>query len=79
MRLRIHSLRGTLYDGKAKRLTIPTEVGEITVLDDHEPLISVTKEGLAIVEDAGGKEQFFRINSGFLEVKPGSEVLVLAD
>ena len=79
MRLRIHSLQGTVYDGKAKRLTLPTEVGEITVLEDHEPLISVTRQGLAIVEDQEGKEQFFRINSGFLEVKSGSEVLVLAD
>lgn len=79
MRLRIHSLQGVVFDGKATRLTLPTEVGEITVLDDHEPLITVTKQGLAVVENSEGKEQFFRINSGFLEVKPRSEVLVLAD
>ena len=79
MRLRIYSLKGTVYEGNVRRLTLPTEVGEITVLDNHEPLISVTKQGLAVVEDEEGKEQFFRINSGFLEVKPGSEVLVLAD
>ncbi len=79
MKLKIHSLKGVLFDGDARRLTLPTELGEITVLDEHEPLIAMTKKGIAIVEDTAKKEQFFEINPGFLEVKATNEVLVLAD
>ncbi len=79
MRLKIHSLKGTLFDGEAKRLTLPTETGEITVLDEHEPLIAMTKRGIAAVENKEGKEEFFEINPGFLEAKEENEVLVLAD
>ena len=79
MKLKIHSLKGVLFDGDAKRLTLPTEAGEITILDEHEPLIAMTKSGTAIVEDDEKKERFFEINSGFLEVKDTNEVLVLAD
>ena len=79
MKLKIHSLKGVLFDGDAKRLTLPTEVGELTILDEHEPLIAMTKQGVATVENKEGKEEFFEVNTGFLEVKEENEVLVLAD
>ncbi len=56
-----------------------TAVGEITVLDNHEPLIGVLKKGVAKVVDTENKEHFFEVNSGFLEVKEGNEVRCIVD
>ncbi|MBU4370159.1 ATP synthase F1 subunit epsilon [Patescibacteria group bacterium] len=61
-----------------KRVTIPTEAGEITVLPNHIPLVSVLKSGeLKIIKDK--QEIFISVSTGFLEVRPKSEVYILAD
>ncbi len=49
-------------------------MGEITVLDNHETLITILSSGIIRIIDENKKEQFFPITSGFLEVKPGNEV-----
>jgi len=54
-------------------------MGEITVLDNHEALISILSAGVIRIVDKDKKEQFFPINSGFLEVKPGNEVRCIVE
>ena len=57
-----------------------TAMGEITVLDNHETLITQLVTGVIKVKvSSGEKEQFFEIASGFLEVKPGNEVRCIVD
>lgn len=56
-----------------------TAVGEITVLDNHEPLIGVLMPGAMKVVDEKQQEHFFEIKSGFLEVRKGNEVRCLVD
>jgi len=46
MYLRISSPEKEIYTGEVTKVTIPTEVGEITVLPEHQPLISIVKAGL---------------------------------
>jgi F0F1-type ATP synthase epsilon subunit len=78
MKLSIYSLKKVLFQGSAQLLNCKTAVGEITVLDNHHPLIGVlTKGAMKIV--VGDKEQFFDIKSGFIEVKQGNEVRCLVD
>jgi len=79
MKLSIYSLKKILFAGEAELLNCKTAVGEITVLDNHETFIGVLKKGVARVVEkpfgsAQGKEHFFEINSGFLEVREGNEV-----
>ncbi|MBC7836568.1 F0F1 ATP synthase subunit epsilon, partial [Acetobacteraceae bacterium] len=38
-----------LYDGEARSLTVPGSAGEMTLLSEHEPLISTLKPGLITV------------------------------
>lgn len=63
-----------LDNDKIKSITVTTESGVITILDDHEPLISILKVGEIIIreEDEKGKikENLMTINSGFIEVRP---------
>lgn len=61
------------------RVTVETEMGEITVLPGHIPLLAKLKEGLLRFEDAKGNEDIVAIFGGFLEVDAEGKVSVLAD
>jgi ATP synthase F1 epsilon subunit len=79
MKLSVYSLKNILFQGEAKSLNVKTISGEITVLDNHETLITVLSAGVMKVVDENKKEQFFPINSGFLEVKEGNEVRCIVE
>jgi len=79
MKLSIYSLKKVIFQGEAKELNCKTAVGEITVLDNHEPYIGVMTKGTAKVIDTHNQDHFFEVASGFLEVKEGNEVRVLVD
>jgi F0F1-type ATP synthase epsilon subunit len=88
MKLSIYSLKQILFQGDASLLNCQTTMGEITVLNNHEALISVLSAGvIRIIEknpssptgSSGPGEQFFPIKSGFLEVKPGNEVRCIVE
>ncbi len=79
MMLSIYSIKTILFQGKASLLNCKTIMGEITVLDNHEALITALDAGIIKVIDENKKEQFFPIKSGFLEVKPDSEVRCIVE
>lgn len=79
MKLFIHTIQETLFDGEIKSLTLPTTSGEITVLDNHLPLITVVKPGEIYYTDQQNKEGRLNLAGGILEVKPESEALILAN
>ena len=61
MKLSIYSLKNILFQGNASLLNCQTIMGEITVLDNHEALISVLSAGVIRIIDGDKKEQFFEI------------------
>lgn len=78
MKLRVHTIEKTLFDGDIRGLTLPTESGEITVLEHHVPLVTLTKPGLLKVIDKDGKTRIIDFSTfGFLEVRPEHEGIVL--
>lgn len=79
MKLSIYSLKNVLFQGEAVSLNCNTPSGQITVLDNHEPLISSLSVGQIRIVDANKKEHFFEIKSGFLEVKPGNEARCIVE
>lgn len=85
MKLSVYSLKKILFQGEARVLNCKTVTGEITVLDNHETLITVLSAGtIKIVEanpsaGSGLPENFFLIKSGFLEVKEGNEVRCIVE
>lgn len=58
--------------------TIPTLDGEITVLPGHIPLVSSLAPGMITVRK-DGDESYLAVSGGFIEVQPGSAVIILAD
>ena len=67
-----------VLDEQVESVSLPTEMGEITVLPHHIPLVSNLIAG-AVRYKQGGEEKFFAGSSWFIEVKKGNEVVVLAD
>lgn len=79
MYISIHSIQSTLFEGQAEKLIAHTSQGQITVLDQHLPLITtLVGPGVEIV-GASGERTDVSIASGILEVRPESDVVILAD
>lgn len=60
------------------RATIPTTSGELTILPDHIPLVSVLNPGVIEVEKDNGEVEIMVVSGGFLEVQSG-KIIILAD
>lgn len=56
MHLKISSPDMTIFDGDIKKVTVPTEAGEITILPQHQPLSSVVKPGILRISPAESVE-----------------------
>ncbi|MDP2944360.1 MAG: ATP synthase F1 subunit epsilon [bacterium] len=60
------------------QITVPTTSGEITVLPDHIPLVSVLKPGVIEVKRADNSSEIISVSGGFIEVTK-DKVVILAD
>lgn len=76
------SLSGKQFDEEVYEVVLPTMDGEIGVLKDHMPLVSVAKVGvIAVRRNAKDKDSdliYFAINGGAIEVSD-NELRVLVD
>lgn len=60
------------------QVTAPTQLGEITVLPDHIPMVSILKPGVIEIKKVDGDMDIMSVSGGFIEVLK-SKVVVLAD
>jgi F-type H+-transporting ATPase subunit epsilon len=67
-----------LLETEVDSVTLPTRMGEITVLKDHVPMVSSLSAG-EVKYKIAGSESFFAVSGGFIEVRKNHEVVVLAD
>ncbi len=74
----IVSAEGEIHSGEATMIFVPAKMGEIGIAPRHAPLLTALNPGEVRVLDAEGKEHFFYITGGMLEVQPHL-VTVLAD
>jgi F-type H+-transporting ATPase subunit epsilon len=74
----IVSAEGEIYSGDANMVYAPAKMGEVGIAPRHAPLLTALKPGEVRVEDPEGKEHFFYITGGMLEIQPHL-VTVLAD
>lgn len=58
--------------------TIPTTSGEITVLPDHIPLVSILKPGVLELKKEDGSLEIMSVSGGFIEVLK-DKIVILAD
>lgn len=67
-----------VYEDEVDSVTAMTESGEITVLPHHVPLVSNLRAGEMRLKK-GTEEIFLAASTGFIEVRPGNHVVILAD
>jgi F0F1-type ATP synthase epsilon subunit len=79
MKLGVYSLKNILFQGEAISINCVTQSGEITILDRHEPLISILSKGTVRITDGDKKEHYIPVNSGFIEVNSSNEVKFLVE
>lgn len=74
----IVSAEEQIFSGPAEMVYAPAVMGEVGIAPRHTPLISPLKPGEVRLDMGGGKEEFFFISGGILEVQP-HVVTVLSD
>ncbi len=74
----IVSAEEEIYSGPAEMVFAPAVMGEIGIAPRHTPLISPLKPGEVRLDLGNGKEEFFFISGGIIEVQP-HVVTVLSD
>jgi len=79
LKFKIATPEKVVYENaEVQQVTIPTMDGEITVMPNHIPLVSVLKAGeMRIVDKAGNHP--IAVAGGFLEVRGNNEIVILAD
>ncbi|MBT5808265.1 ATP synthase F1 subunit epsilon [Candidatus Uhrbacteria bacterium] len=67
-----------VYEDEVDSVSVMTEMGEVTVLPNHVPLVANLRAGeLRLTKD--NEEHFLVSSTGFLQVRPGNQVVILAD
>src|SRR5690606_16252809 len=74
----IVSAEGAIFSGDAAMRFAPATMGEVGIAPRHAPLLTALRPGEVRVQDPEGKEHFFYVTGGMLEVQPHI-VTVLAD
>lgn len=78
IKIKIVTPERIVFEGEAESLSVMTETGEITVLPDHIPLVTSLRPGEMRLKQ-NGEEQLMVVSTGFLEVRPGNQIVILAD
>jgi len=74
----IVSAEEQIFSGLAEMVFAPAIMGEVGIAPRHTPLISPLKPGEVRLDLGDGKEEFFFISGGVLEVQP-HVVTILSD
>jgi len=77
IRFKIVTPERTVYENEIDQVTLPTQEGEITVLPEHIPLISVLAPGELLVKREN-EEIAMAVSGGMIEVRK-NEMTILAD
>ena len=79
MQVGVYSLEKVLYSGEAVEINCQTRSGEITILDGHEPLITLLTAGVLKIVDENKQEHYIPLSSGFLEISSGNRAKLLVE
>ena len=59
-----------LFTGEVEDVVVPGAEGELTVLKDHAPLMTILRPGVVTIGEAGGKKTQLYVGGGFADVAP---------
>ena len=77
LNLNIAKVHEALYAGPVQSVTVPSADGELTLLADHEPLITPLTAGVITIKTDTGKTKTFPIEGGTLEVSSNTATVLV--
>ncbi len=78
LKLKVVTPERIVFEDTVDSVTAMTESGEVTILSNHIPITAVLRPGEAMLRKAG-VPSYLAMSTGFMQVRPGNEVLILAD
>ena len=78
LRMQVVTVGGPTLSEEAVSVRVPGERGDVGILYNHAPLVSVLRPGKLIWKAAGGSARAVRIGAGLLEVTK-NRVMILTD
>jgi len=76
--LKIVTPERVVFEDSVDSISAMTENGEITILPNHIPLVSLLRAGEMRLKD-GETNSLLAVSTGLIEVRPGNQVIILAD
>lgn len=78
IKFEIVTLEKVVLKQEILQVTAPTQLGEITVLPEHIPMVSILKPGVIEIKKVDGELDIMSVSGGFIEVLK-DKVVILAD
>lgn len=78
LNLKIVTPERVVFEDSVDSVSAMTENGEITILANHVPLVSLLRAGEMRLKD-NGNETLLAVSTGMIEVRPGNQIVILAD
>ena len=75
--LTISRVNGPVYSGEANWVTVPGVDGEMTLLADHEAIISPLRAGVITVQRTDETTETFDVESGTLEMSENQATILI--
>jgi len=70
---------GIVFSGDAERVVVPGAAGELGILANHAPLISLLQPGETRVTDADGTVRRYATDDGFVQVRKNQAVVLVGE
>ncbi|MFM2423728.1 MAG: synthase epsilon chain [Candidatus Parcubacteria bacterium] len=77
LKLTIAKVDGPVFDGEVVSVTLPGTEGEMTIMADHEPLVSALKAGTVTVRPAKGDTTSYDLENGTVEVRDNHATVLI--
>jgi F-type H+-transporting ATPase subunit epsilon len=71
--------RGVAFSGDAQILIVPGAAGELGILANHAPLVSLLDPGVVRLTDEGGEVRRFAADDGFVQVRQNRAVVLVGE
>lgn len=68
LKVSVISPERVLFEGEARSVIAPAFDGEVGILSQHAPMMTLLGAGVLRLEGSAGGEQRFRVEGGFLQV-----------
>ena len=77
MKLYVYSLEKPMFEGEAVSVSLPTEAGEITVLNQHVPLVTTLAPGTIRIKQEKGADVHIPLTGGYGEVSRKKMIVLM--